>query len=116
MLNRQGKRNLEIARDYRKKMTNAERIFWLNVRDNRFLNLKFRRQEPIGSYIVDFVCLEKELVIEIDGGVHKEINQIEYDKVRTQYLQNLGFKVLRFWNNEIENNINKVLNVIKDNL
>jgi very-short-patch-repair endonuclease len=90
--------NISLARNLRHNMTQAELRFWQIVRDKRFMGLKFRRQYPVGPYIVDFICLGKNLIIELDGGQHNE--QIEYDAQRTVYLQKLGFRVLRFWNNE----------------
>jgi len=72
--------------------------------------VKFRRQQPIGKYIVDFVSFEKRIVIEVDGGQHSE----EVDKERDQWLNNEGFKVLRFWNNEVLKNTEGVFEVIRD--
>ncbi len=74
---------------------------WNCLRSRRFMGLKFRRQCPLGSYIVDFICIEKMLIIEIDGGQHNEKKQQDYDKQRTAFLNNLGYTVLRFWNNEV---------------
>ena len=82
------------ARDLRKNSTDPERHLWYHIRANR-LGFKFKRQAPIGTYIVDFVCLEKRLIIELDGGQHMD-NQI-YDTKRTDWLMAHGFKVLRFW-------------------
>ena len=65
------------------------------------MGLKFRRQCPLGAYIVDFICIEKMLIIEIDGGQHNEDKQQDYDKRRTEFLNGLGYNVLRFWNNEV---------------
>ena len=62
---------------------------------------KFRRQQPIGPYIVDFVCFEKKLIIELDGGHHAQPDEAEYDNIRTEWLQSQGFQVLRFWNNQV---------------
>ena len=73
---------------------------------------KFRRQQPLDKYIVDFVCLENRLIIEVDGGQHGLDNS--YDEERTIYLQQFGFKVLRFWNNEVLENIGGVLEIIRD--
>jgi very-short-patch-repair endonuclease len=77
------------------------------------MDLKFRRQEPVGNYIVDFVCYENKLIIELDGGQHNEFS--EKDIPRTKALEKEGYKVLRFWNNEVKNNISGVLTVIKEN-
>lgn len=73
--------------------------------------LKFKRQQPIGKYVVDFVCLEKKLIIEIDGGQH---NEPGIDSVRDAWLSNQGYKTIRFWNNEVTQNLDGVLEVIRD--
>ncbi len=76
---------------------------------------KFLRQYVIGNYIVDFVCRENKIIIEIDGGQHNNPQDIEYDKARTTYLNSLGYKVIRFWNNDIDNNIEGVYeNLLKE--
>ena len=98
----------------RQNNTRPEEIFWYRVRNRRFHGLKFRRQEPIGKYIVDFVCIEKKLVIELDGGQHAE--QITYDQERTKFLKKLGYRVIRFWNNEVCTNLLGVLENIEDYL
>lgn len=94
-------------------MTVQERKLWNIIRNRQFFGYRFRRQFPIGQYIVDFVCREKKIIIEIDGGQHNEINNIEYDKKRTVFLNAEGFKVIRFWNNEIDNNIDGVYEKLK---
>lgn len=104
------------ARNLRKNSTPQEIKLWQILRSSQINNCKFKRQYPIGNYIVDFVCREKWLIIEVDGGQHNEPNNIEYDNERTKYLESRGFKVLRFWNNEIDNNIDGVYNVILENL
>lgn len=96
------------ARQLRKNMTDAERRLWQHLRSKQTLGYKFRRQEPIGSYIVDFVCYEKKLIIEVDGGQHLE-KQAEYDKARDAWLKEQGFTVLRFWNNHVLGNTDGVL-------
>ena len=78
--------------------------------------MKFKRQYPIGNYIVDFVCIEKKLIIEIDGGQHNEKDNIKYDNIRTQYLESAGYKVIRFWNNDVFENIEGVLSEIEKHL
>ncbi len=98
-----------LAKNLRKRHTDAERLLWKHVRGKRMEGLKFRRQQPIGSYIVDFVCFSKMLVIEVDGGQHAEN---EKDKQRDAWLRGEGFKVLRFWNNEVLQNIEGVLETI----
>lgn len=88
----------QYARDLRKNSTNAERHLWYNLRANR-MGCKFKRQVPIASFIVDFVCIEKRLIIELDGGQHQE-NQA-YDAHRSIELCKRGFQVLRFWNHDV---------------
>ncbi len=70
--------------------------------------IKFRRQEPVGNYIVDFICFDRRIIVEIDGGQHARDENINKDKERDEWLRNQGFKVLRFWNNDVLNNINGV--------
>ncbi|NIQ38089.1 MAG: DUF559 domain-containing protein [Proteobacteria bacterium] len=95
----------------RKGSTVAERLLWHRLRGRQLKGLKFRRQQPIGPYIVDFVNLEKRIVIELDGGQHA----IERDKdeERDVWLIRQGSKVLRFWNNDVFHNIDGVLEVIR---
>ncbi len=97
-----------LARELRKNSTPQEQKLWKILRNRQFLNLKFKRQVPIGNYIADFLCEEKKLVIEIDGGQHNKINNIEKDKIRTECIELEGYKVIRFWNNEIDNNLEGV--------
>jgi very-short-patch-repair endonuclease len=92
---------LANAKILRKKSTPSEIKLWNCLRARRFMGLKFRRQCPLGPYIVDFVCVEKKLIIELDGGQHNEDTQQDYDKRRTEFLNGLGFNVIRFWNNEV---------------
>ena len=87
-------------------MSDAEQVLWNFLRSRQVAGLKFRRQHPFGNYILDFVCLEKKLVIEVDGGQHGQ--QAVYDESRTQALQAAGFCVLRFWNNEVLKEIESV--------
>jgi len=91
-------------------MTFAERVLWKHLRSKQLNGLKFRRQQPIGPYIADFVCYEKRLIIEVDGGQHAV--DVEKDRVREQFLNGEGFRVIRFWNNEVLGNINGVLGFI----
>lgn len=97
--------NTSLARKLRRNLTTQERILWKILRNSNINNLKFRRQYPIGNYIADFVCIEKMLIIEIDGGQHNDDLHKEYDIERTKYLEERGFKVLRFWNSDINNNL-----------
>ena len=97
-------------------MTEQEKKLWYFLRKKFIKNCRFRRQYPIGDYIVDFVCREKNLIIEIDGGQHNEIEIQDYDKQRSLYLETKGFKVIRFWNNDIVENIEGVLEEITKHL
>jgi adenine-specific DNA-methyltransferase len=87
-------------------MSDAEKALWDLLRHRQIFGLKFRRQHPFGDYILDFVCLENKLVIELDGGQH--VGQAEYDENRTQKLQVAGFRVIRFWDNEVLKEIGSV--------
>src|ERR1051326_3089587 len=100
---RGGERGMTSARakSLRSNMTDAERRLWYFLRAHRFNGTKFKRQAVIGKYIVDFVCFEKHLVIEVDGGQHADN---ETDRRRTRWLEDQGFRVLRFWNNEVLQN------------
>lgn len=101
-------KNTNLARNLRKNSTLQERILWKLLRNSNINNLKFKRQYPIGNYIVDFICIEKMLVIEIDGGQHNEDLNIKLDNERTKYLESRGFRVLRFWNTDIDKNLGGV--------
>jgi len=92
-------RLIKFAKSMRRQPTNAEAIIWATLRGARMQGFKFKRQQPIGAYIVDFVCFECGLVVEIDGGQHAD--DVSADQYRTQWLQSQGFRVLRFWNNEV---------------
>jgi very-short-patch-repair endonuclease len=98
------------ARQLRKNLTDAERRLWKHLRSRQIDSYKFRRQQPIGSYIVDFACFEKRLVIEVDGGQHSQ--QAGYDDTRTEWLESQGFRVLRFWNNQVLQEIEAVKSAI----
>jgi very-short-patch-repair endonuclease len=103
------KANINLAKNLRKKQTTFESQLWYNIRDRRLLDLKFKRQVCIGNYIVDFCCHDKKIIIELDGSQHAEnINDIE----RTKFLEKEGYKVLRFWNNEVSNSLNSVMELI----
>ena len=91
--------NTPRARQLRANPTDAERALWSILRKGQIPGHRFRRQAPIGPYIVDFVCFENKLVIEVDGGQHAE--QADYDDARTAWLESQGFRVLRFWNNQV---------------
>jgi very-short-patch-repair endonuclease len=102
---------LERAKSLRIHQTDAEQRLWYHLRAHRFMGLKFKRQKPVGNYIVDFVCFAPMLVVEIDGGQHAE--QAIYDRRRDTLLQGEGFAVLRFWNNQILNETDVVLESIR---
>jgi len=92
-------RLVKFAKSMRRQPTNAEAVMWAALRGARLQGFKFKRQQPIGAYIVDFVCFELGLIIEIDGGQHAE--DVSADQHRSRWLQSQGFGVLRFWNNEV---------------
>jgi very-short-patch-repair endonuclease len=102
---------VQRARSLRKDMTDAERLIWFALRDRRFAGWKFRRQVPFDQYILDFVCFDAKLVIEVDGGQHDE--RAEYDARRSAHLEKSGFRVVRFWNNEVLQNLDGVLTMIE---
>lgn len=100
------------AKYLRNESTTPEQILWYYLRDRRFCNLKFRRQFVIEKYIADFICLEKRLIIELDGSQHLQNKNIEYDKKRDAFLREQDFEILRFFNNDIFNNIESILEEI----
>ena len=102
---------LERAREMRHDPTPAEATLWLALR-NRNLNYKFRRQHPIDKFIVDFYCAQAKLCIELDGGTHFEPPQQEYDLARTAYLEAIGYKVIRFSNQDVRYNLHSVVDEI----
>ncbi len=92
---------LDRARHLRRQMTEAERKLWRLLRDRPLVGVKFRRQVPIGNFIVDFCCLEHRLIVELDGGQHAE--QEVADALRSRFLAEEGFRILRFWNDQVSN-------------
>jgi very-short-patch-repair endonuclease len=104
----------DFARRLRRRQTDAERRIWARLRDRRLLGVKFARQVPIGSYIVDFCCREQKLIVELDGGQH--VAHADYDAGRTAFLRALGYRVLRFWDNEALGNTDGVLQRIVEAL
>jgi very-short-patch-repair endonuclease len=101
------------AKDLKREMTPAEKILWEQLRNNKLDGHKFRRQHPIGKFIVDFYCHEKKLIVELDGGIHDEEYVKERDESRTFELENFELHVIRFQNEEIFRNLDSVLNQIK---
>ena len=101
--------NIKFAKALRTNQTDAELKIWQALRAGRLMNHKFKRQVPITDYIVDFVCFEQKLIVEIDGGQH---GQSKGDVLRDTKLLKMGFRVLRFWNNDVIQNLEGVLTVI----
>ena len=101
---------LNYAKTLRSHQTDAEQRLWYHLRAHRFLDFKFKRQKPIGNYIVDFVCLEQKLIVELDGGQHG--GQMQYDQVRDAWLRGQGYRVLRFWNHDVMQQLESVLESI----
>ncbi|GIL06493.1 MAG: DNA methylase [Betaproteobacteria bacterium] len=99
-----------VARALRRSSTDAERLLWSKLRDRRLNGYKFKRQVPIGRYVADFVCLERMLIVEVDGGQHAD--RVASDRERTKELEALGYRVLRFWNNEVMGNLQGVQQTI----
>jgi len=106
----------EIARSLRKRMTPQEVKLWVHLRFWRKRGFHFRRQAPRDGYIVDFVCLEQRLIVEVDGGQHNFDMHARRDAERDENFSHQGFRVLRFWNNEIDRNLEGVLTFIDDAL
>jgi very-short-patch-repair endonuclease len=103
-----------FARALRKRSTDAEKLLWSRLRGRRFDGIKFKRQVPIGSYIADFVALDLKFIIELDGGQHAQ--RAEQDAERTRNLEQWGYHVVRFWNNDVLGNIDGVLETIMQEL
>jgi very-short-patch-repair endonuclease len=102
----------DFARKLRRDQTDVERKLWSHLRNRQFRGLKFRRQEPIGPYIVDFVCFEIKFVIELDGSQHGLEENVKYDEARTAYLNSQGFHVKRIWNGELIENFDRTMDVL----
>jgi very-short-patch-repair endonuclease len=104
---------VERARSLRRALTPAEFALWARVRDRQLDGFKFVRQEPIGRYYVDFVCRERRLIVEVDGGQHSELRE---DRLRDSELQALGYRVIRIWNNDVTKNLQGVLQTLLSEL
>ena len=110
----------KVARELRSKSTTAEKIFWDAVRNRKVLDRKFNRQFPIHFeydgikrfFIADFYCHEKKIIVEIDGGIHEQ--QKDYDKLRTAIINELGIKMIRFKNDLVKNNLDEVIESLKE--
>ena len=103
----------KLAKYLRINHTDAEKLLWGHLKARRLDGLKFRRQQPFGKYIVDFICFEKRIVIEVDGGQHSW--EKTKDEVRDKWLRKEGYRVLRFWNNDVLKNIDGVIKAISEN-
>ncbi|MBR5687739.1 MAG: endonuclease domain-containing protein [Prevotella sp.] len=105
----------DFAKKNRREMTESETILW-NALRNSIQGFKFRRQHPIGDFIADFICLSQKTVIEVDGGYHNADEQQREDQFRTDYLQKMGFRIIRFTNEEVNTDLKKVILTIKEEL
>ncbi len=106
---------LSNAKSLRTNQTEAEQRLWYHLRAHRFMDMKFKRQKPLGRYIVDFICMEQRLIVELDGGQH-QTEQAAYDQQRDAWLRGEGYTVLRFWNNDVMQNLEGVLKQIRGTL
>ena len=103
-----------LQRNLRNAPTDAERLLWRRLKSRQIDGFKFRRQPPYGDYILDFVCLEHRIIVEVDGSQH--LDAAAYDEKRSRFLRAAGFKVLRFWNNDVLAELDGVLEVIRREL
>jgi very-short-patch-repair endonuclease len=102
----------EVARQLRRNKTDAERELWSRLRELKQMGFKFRQQAPIDRFIIDFVCLSKRLIIEVDGATHSTSEEQSRDGKRQQYLERQGFRVVRFSNEDVFNNLDGVMDTI----
>ena len=100
------------ARALRKAQTDAEALLWRSLRRRNLMGVKFRRQHPVEGFIADFYCGEARLIVELDGGGHAEGEQVRRDDQRTRVLERAGIRVLRFWNTDVLQNLDGVMQVI----
>lgn len=100
---------IQTAKDLRKNQTNAEKLLWGKIRNKRLEGFRFLRQYSIGRYIADFYCSKANVVIEVDGGIHNQVENKEYDLIREEIIKANGIRIIRFHNDEIINNIDTVL-------
>ena len=107
------RQNKDRARALRHELTRSEKALWYQLRNRKLCGLKFRRQQPLESYILDFFCPDKCLVVELDGGQHDIPEEREYDEKRTAFLNKQGLDVLRFWNSQVRENLPWVLELIR---
>ena len=100
---------VQRARALRQSSTDVEQLLWRHLRARQLDGAKFRRQHPVGAYVLDFACVEHGLAIELDGGQHAEPHQLQHDSQRTAWLQQQGWRVLRFWNHDVLQQTSEVL-------
>jgi len=107
-------RGKDFARKLRKSETDAERKIWQQLRSRNLNGAKFRRQYPVGPYVIDFICINEKLIIELDGSQH--LQQRTYDAQRTAFLEQAGYRVMRFWDNDVLLQTENVMQAIVDAL
>ena len=105
-----------LARDMRREPTAAESVLWQRIRNRQLDGAKFRRQHTVQGFIVDFICVEQKLIIEVDGAVHEQSERQQYDVQRQEFLESRGFRVLRFTNAEVLQSLETVAHTIVENL
>ena len=103
-----------VRRGLRKKLTEPEQVVWYRLRSRNLNGIKFRRQYSVGRYVVDFYAPDARVVIELDGDSHYQDDAIAYDKIRTEYFESCGMKIVRFTNNDVMKNLEGVLNSIAE--
>jgi very-short-patch-repair endonuclease len=111
---KESRKRVALARKLRQSHTDAEKALWAKLRNKQLAGVKFRRQQPLGAYIVDFVSFERKVIVEIDGGQHNEEEVSKRDEWRATRLKERGYQVLRFWNNEVLVNMEGVLEKIME--
>jgi very-short-patch-repair endonuclease len=105
-----------LARELRRRQTEAEKTLWARLRNRQLEGVEVRRQQPVGHYIGDFAGLESRIIVEVDGGRHNERRMREKDEERTAWLEREGYRVPRFWDNEVLKNVDGVLELIREAL
>ncbi len=111
---KESRRQIALARKLRQSQTDAEKALWARLKNKQVEGVKFRRQQPLGSYIGDLVSFERKIIVEVDGGQHNEREARERDEQRAAWLKERGYQVLRFWNNEVLVNMEGVLEKIRE--
>jgi very-short-patch-repair endonuclease len=106
----------KLSQELRKNMTDTENLLWSRLRMKQLKGFMFSRQKPLGEYIADFYCHKAKLVVEVDGGQHFSDERVEYDKIRDDFMENMGLKVLRFTNTDVIDNLDGVVEVIESTL